>query len=181
MHISGSNAGYTMFWGSVKSTGYPLHSPVSPSLPLPSVTVTFHFNWTLPCGCSSAHWYWLWIYWCHLYRTLPHLWKNIYETKSWLAVCWRNNRQRISHSGWSAGVRPWARHKCKGHSNPSWRTFQTLLRPTGNAATSCLVLVPGSLTSCSRIRFFSSGVRAYLDLPPSSVISVTNPIPADRR
>ena len=37
--ISGSNAGYTMFRGSVKGTGYPLHSPVSPSLPLPSVTV----------------------------------------------------------------------------------------------------------------------------------------------
>ena len=28
--ISGSNAGYTMFRGSVKTTGYPLHSPVSP-------------------------------------------------------------------------------------------------------------------------------------------------------
>jgi hypothetical protein len=39
VRISGSNAGYTMFWGSVKSTGYPLHSPVSPSLPLPCVTV----------------------------------------------------------------------------------------------------------------------------------------------
>jgi len=39
VHISGSNAGYTMFRGSVKSTGYPLHSPVSPSLPLPGVTV----------------------------------------------------------------------------------------------------------------------------------------------
>jgi hypothetical protein len=35
VRISGSNAGYTMFRGSVKSTGYPLHSPVSPSLPLP--------------------------------------------------------------------------------------------------------------------------------------------------
>jgi hypothetical protein len=31
--ISGSNAGYIMFRGSVKSTGYPLHSPVSPSIP----------------------------------------------------------------------------------------------------------------------------------------------------
>jgi hypothetical protein len=30
VHISGSNAGYIMFRGSVKSTGYPLHSPVSP-------------------------------------------------------------------------------------------------------------------------------------------------------
>jgi len=33
VYISGSNAGYTMFRGSVKSTGYPFHSPVSPSLP----------------------------------------------------------------------------------------------------------------------------------------------------
>jgi hypothetical protein len=30
VRISGSNAGYMMFRGSVKSTGYPLHSPVSP-------------------------------------------------------------------------------------------------------------------------------------------------------
>jgi len=35
VRISGSTAGYAMFRGSVKSTGYPLHSPVSPSLPLP--------------------------------------------------------------------------------------------------------------------------------------------------
>jgi hypothetical protein len=28
--ISGSNAGYTVFRDSVKGTGYPLHSPVSP-------------------------------------------------------------------------------------------------------------------------------------------------------
>ena len=28
VRISGSNAGYTMFRGSVKSTGYPFHSPV---------------------------------------------------------------------------------------------------------------------------------------------------------
>ena len=34
VHISGSNAGYTMFRGSVKGTGYPLHSPVSPSPPV---------------------------------------------------------------------------------------------------------------------------------------------------
>jgi hypothetical protein len=39
VRISGGNAGYTMFRGSVKGTGYPLHSPVSPSLPLPCVTV----------------------------------------------------------------------------------------------------------------------------------------------
>jgi len=39
VRISGSNAGCTMFQGSVKSTGYPLHLPVFPSLPLPCVTV----------------------------------------------------------------------------------------------------------------------------------------------
>ena len=42
--ISGSNAGYTMFRGSVKGTGYPLHSPVSPSLPLTCVSVCHHIS-----------------------------------------------------------------------------------------------------------------------------------------
>ena len=40
VRISGSNAGYTMFRGSEKSTGHPLHSPVSPSLPLGFETCT---------------------------------------------------------------------------------------------------------------------------------------------
>jgi hypothetical protein len=44
VRISGSNAGHTMFRGSVKSTDYPLHSPVSPSLPLPCVTVCHHIS-----------------------------------------------------------------------------------------------------------------------------------------
>jgi hypothetical protein len=44
VRISGSNVGYTMFRGSVKSSGYPLHSPVSPSLPLPCVTVCHHIS-----------------------------------------------------------------------------------------------------------------------------------------
>jgi len=42
--ISGCNAGYTMFRGSVKSTGYPLHLPVSPSLPLPCASVCHHIS-----------------------------------------------------------------------------------------------------------------------------------------
>ena len=43
VRISGSNAGYTMFRGSVKSTGYPLHSPVSP----------FHFPYRAsPCAIT---------------------------------------------------------------------------------------------------------------------------------
>jgi hypothetical protein len=44
VRISGSNAGYTKFRGSAKSTGYPLHSPVSPSLLLPCVTVCHHIS-----------------------------------------------------------------------------------------------------------------------------------------
>jgi len=44
VRISGSNAGYTMFRCSVRSSGYPLHSPVSPSLPLPCVTVFHHIS-----------------------------------------------------------------------------------------------------------------------------------------
>ena len=42
--ISGSNAGYTMFRGSVKCTGYPLHSSVSTSLPLPCFNVYHHIS-----------------------------------------------------------------------------------------------------------------------------------------
>ena len=42
--ISGSNAGDNMFRGCVKGTGYPLHSPVSSSLPLPCVTVCHHIS-----------------------------------------------------------------------------------------------------------------------------------------
>ena len=56
VRISGSNAGYTMFWGSVKGTGYPLHSPVFPSLPLPCVTVCHHISARVyvkwPLGCK---------------------------------------------------------------------------------------------------------------------------------
>jgi len=42
--INGSNMGFTMFRGSVKSTGYPHHTPVSPSLPLPCITVCYQFQ-----------------------------------------------------------------------------------------------------------------------------------------
>ena len=49
---NGSNAGYSMFRGSVTGTVYPLHSPVSPSLPLPCVTVYHHISTGL---CCSTH------------------------------------------------------------------------------------------------------------------------------
>jgi len=37
-----------MFRGSVKGTGYTLHSPVSPSLPPVRHRVPSRFNWALP-------------------------------------------------------------------------------------------------------------------------------------
>ena len=46
VRISGSNAGYTMFRGSVKSTGYPLHSPVHLNRP---VGVSSVECWQLRC------------------------------------------------------------------------------------------------------------------------------------
>jgi len=49
VRMSGSNAGYTMFRGSVKGTGYTLHSPVSPSLPLPCGTVCHHISTAVYC------------------------------------------------------------------------------------------------------------------------------------
>jgi len=57
--ISGSYAGYTMFRCSVKGTGYPLYSPVSPLLPLPvRHRVPSHFNWTLHvCLCVYIYIY----------------------------------------------------------------------------------------------------------------------------
>ena len=48
VRISARNRVYTIFRGSVKSTGYTLHWPVSPSLPLPWVTV-FHHSSTVFC------------------------------------------------------------------------------------------------------------------------------------
>ena len=44
VRISGSNPGYIMFRGSVKSTGYPLHSSVYPSLTQTCVTVCHHIS-----------------------------------------------------------------------------------------------------------------------------------------
>jgi hypothetical protein len=44
VRISGSNAGYNILRGSVKGTGYPIHSTTSPSLPLPYVTVCHHIS-----------------------------------------------------------------------------------------------------------------------------------------
>jgi len=56
VRISGSNAGYTMFWGSVKGTGYTLHSPVSPSIPLPCVTVCHNISTGVYNNFNRSKW-----------------------------------------------------------------------------------------------------------------------------
>jgi len=66
VRISGSNAGYTMFRGSVKITGYPLHSPVSHSLPLTCITVCHHISTGLYYLTTIAYKYCGWIYLCSL-------------------------------------------------------------------------------------------------------------------
>jgi len=53
VRISGSNAGYTVFRGSVKGTGYPMHSPVSPSLPLPASPCAITFQLETTTGTRS--------------------------------------------------------------------------------------------------------------------------------
>jgi hypothetical protein len=51
-----------MFRGGVRGTGYPIHSTVSPSLPLPCVTVYHHistglYNWPLLRFCNPLGWH----------------------------------------------------------------------------------------------------------------------------
>ena len=72
VHISGSNAGYTMFQGSVKSTGYPLNSPVSPLLPLPCVSVSHH---TYRKGDMASHSR-------SLYQRFVSAWRFVHRTKT---------------------------------------------------------------------------------------------------
>jgi hypothetical protein len=74
VRISGSNTGYTMFRGSVKSTGYPLLSPVSPSV---RHRVPSHFNWTLPVSAVLAalplgRWTWMQQYFLQYLRSSNH-------------------------------------------------------------------------------------------------------------
>jgi len=70
VRVSGSNDGYTMFRGSVKSTGYPLNSPVSPSLLLPCVTVCHYISTGLYLHhvCSSIDMEQLDFHWTDFYE-----------------------------------------------------------------------------------------------------------------
>jgi len=53
VRISGSNVGYTMFRRSAKGTDYPLHSPVSPSLPIPCIIVFHYISNEVYLSCES--------------------------------------------------------------------------------------------------------------------------------
>jgi len=79
---NGSNAGYNMFRGSVKSTGYPINSPVSRSLPLPCVTVCHHIS----IGLYYLFFY-LFLYDIHVhYSVCVHVvlcWQVLYSSALW--------------------------------------------------------------------------------------------------
>jgi hypothetical protein len=68
MRISGSNAGYTMFRGSVKGTGY--HSICQFSLHFPSLVSPCAITFQLDSTCSSLCTSGLRTYLCHLRRSL---------------------------------------------------------------------------------------------------------------
>jgi hypothetical protein len=88
------------FRGSVKGTGYPLHSPVSPSLPLPCTTVCHYVSTGLyqclaitcrlhfcyedgDCSCSDTLTvYWDVILWCVMVPTAGGT-----RWRSWLRHC----------------------------------------------------------------------------------------------
>ena len=81
-----------MFRGSAKSTGYPLHSPVSPSLPLPCVTVCHHIStglYALSPYIKQT---------CFVFKSLTTLWvvQNIWCPLNWKGCgrrwSWRNVR-----------------------------------------------------------------------------------------
>ena len=98
VRISGSNAGYTMFRGSVKGTGYPLHSLVSPSLLLPRVTVCCHISTGLYSICHGNG---------GLAPVIPNLgtlWRIVVSPRPRPFYTWRKDAPCIRSKGdWAAG------------------------------------------------------------------------------
>jgi hypothetical protein len=62
---NGSNAGYTMFRGSVKGIGYPLHSPVFPPVSFPCDTVCHHISTEVYCFSVSTWLHERSLVWCY--------------------------------------------------------------------------------------------------------------------
>ena len=89
VHISCSNAGYTMFRGSVKSTDTNSIRQFSPHFPSLRHRVPSHFNWNLPRCCSTF---------CYMNGTI-FVKKNLLNTKY---VFWSSLQilSEIFHSLW---------------------------------------------------------------------------------
>jgi hypothetical protein len=111
VRISGSNAGYTTFRGSVKSTGYPLQSPVSPSLPLPCVTVCHHI--------STGVYYWPNIETVRMCEDVENLWNN----NGWQYFIWAAPNVRAV---WGVGLRLRACWDCGFESHSVHRRFSVV-------------------------------------------------------
>ena len=96
VRISGSYAGYTMFRGNVKGTGYPLHSPVSPSLPLPCVTVCHHISTglyqILPCFDAQFR--------RHLQDARDEMrqWTDVFGVDVWVGAMWLSKQASIKQT-----------------------------------------------------------------------------------
>ena len=86
VRINSSNAAYTMFRGSVESTGYALHSPVSLSLPLLCVTVCHHISNGLYLPLQ------MWKVTIALNRTQSHARTHAYKNTHSVGLVWTSDR-----------------------------------------------------------------------------------------
>jgi len=81
VRISGSNAGYTMFRSNVKGTGYPLHSPVSPSLPLPYITVCHQISTGVYSPRANSFYN---CRWCSTSRLTDAMQESLEHVRAWV-------------------------------------------------------------------------------------------------
>jgi hypothetical protein len=144
-----ANAGYNMFRGSVKGTGYTLHSPVTPSIPLLCVIVCHHISVTV-CHRISTGIYIRCIFfsaagissdvnWCHHYVfSFSHASINL--------ITWVRNLRKscdMSHpASWpalattlrhyglhSASVRRWSAVSSQVYEGTDWNFLAHVGRP----------------------------------------------------
>jgi hypothetical protein len=133
VRISGSNAGYTMFRGSVNSTGYPLHSAVSPSLPLPCVTVCHHISTGVyPLDKRLMDTEPVWMLWRKISCLSPDSSVFLLVACSLYGLSWRFQRQSFGLGGLSLtrlrsmitqGPRRY-KNRITFQGNPSYKTYE---------------------------------------------------------
>jgi hypothetical protein len=100
VRINGRNAGYTMFRGSVKGTGYLLHSPVSPSLPLPCLIVCHHISTGL---CHMIYIFLFYAQWNLCSLAVDSCTKQFANIN--LIVLFHHSMHPICRSQWPRGLR----------------------------------------------------------------------------